>query len=308
MDHESRLKTYMGHVYDHDVNVRLSDIPKHESPSEYIYHVNRNKDFNKNTSYYHDLTRYIHPINHLHRTRFLFYPHDRVEPFSIPVIVKSRSIHIPGMSVLLNLNTVRHFMPIFDMKKKDIPFEDKKDILLWRGADTGYGFENNIPYRECSRETLVRRYHDSHNPIIDIGLSSINTNEKHATDYSIFMKPSLSMKEMLGYKFILSVEGNDVASNLKWVLASGSVPFCPPFQIQSWILEDHLVAWEHFIPVRADFADLEARVEWAIHHPEFCQYIADNGKQYMQQFLDVQNERKITTELLLRYAQHVRII
>jgi hypothetical protein len=305
---EERLREYMGDIYHHPVSARLSRIKKEHRPMEFVYNSYVGAQFPKiqQTTYYHDLVRYVHPLPELYSTRFLFYPHDRVEGFPVPTLVKSRSLQDRQMSVLCNLNTIRHFMPVYLVNTNDIPLKEKKDVLVWRGADTGPGFGNNIPARPCSRENLVRTFAHSTNPVLDIALSGINSNQYSESDeYKIYCRPPMNMKELLQYKFILSVEGNDVASNLKWVLASNSVPFCPPFSIQSWILEDHLIPWEHYIPVRHDFTNLEDRVEWAINHPERCRRIAYAGKTYIMPFLNIKSEREIMTELLRRYAQNV---
>lgn len=45
-----------------------------------------------------------------------------------------------------------------------------------------------------------------------------------------FLKPSLSIRQQLGYRYLVSVEGNDVASGLKWMLASNSTVLMPPPQ------------------------------------------------------------------------------
>ena len=37
-----------------------------------------------------------------------------------------------------------------------------------------------------------------------------------------WMTPKKTIREHLDYKFIMALEGNDVASNLKWVMSSNS--------------------------------------------------------------------------------------
>lgn len=310
MDIETRLRLYMGNSYYHKTLVRPGMLSPNERPMVFCYSALRQKDFPENitTSYLHDLTRYIHPIPALHDTRFLLYPHDRVEPFPVPTLVKTRPINDFGESILLNLNYGRHFSSLFDVDKNDIPYTAKKDVLIWRGATTGYGFGNNIPPREASREILVQQYHNSLNPHLDIGLSEIiqSNKEIHET-YKQYLKQSMGMQQMLQHKLILSVEGNDVATNMKWILHSNSVPICPPFTIQSWILENELIPWTHYIPIRADFWDMEDKVDWALAHPSLCESIAQNGREYMKPFLDVKRERGLIEMLLFRYAQNVHI-
>jgi len=306
MDIEERVKIYMGDAYFRTSRVRLSSTDN--VVNVYRYNDFIGKPFTANdrdvrTTYYHDMTRYLRPLVSLHDNRFLFYPRDRVEPFDIPVLVKSRPIRQRGESILMNLNVNRHFGSLFH--HADIPFMEKKDVLVWRGADTGYGFGNNIPPRDVSRQLLVEKFHDSANPQIDIGLSQVKPERNEGL--AAYLKPVMSQAEQLRHKYILSVEGNDVATNLKWVLYSNSVPFCPPFEIQSWILEDRLEPWEHFIPVRPDFSDLEEKVAWADNHPERCLRIAGAGRRYMETFLDIKREKRVIAALLERYARNVSI-
>lgn len=307
MDIEDRVKIYMGDAYIRASRVKLSSLDG--LVNVYRYNDFLGKPFTSNdkdvrTTYHHDMTRYLRPLASLHDNRFLFYPRDRVEPFHIPVLVKSRPIRQRGDSILMNLNMNRHFGNLFH-NADDIPFMEKKNVLVWRGADTGYGFGNNIPPRDTSREVLVKKFYKSSNPQIDIGLSQVKPERRDAL--ASYLKPVMSQTEQLGYKYILSVEGNDVATNLKWVLYSNSVPFCPPFDIQSWILEDRLEPWEHFIPVRSDFSDLEEKVAWADNHPERCLHIAGAGRRYMEAFLDIKKERRIIEAILARYARNVSI-
>ena len=54
---------------------------------------------------------------------------------------------------------------------------------------------------------------------IDIGFSHIVQNEYQYQDY---VKDKLTMKDMLKSKFLISIEGNDVATSTKWIMSSNS--------------------------------------------------------------------------------------
>lgn len=304
---EERIRAYLGGACHHPEVVDMSTLDENNRPVIYCY-----EDFCRDTSeisesrttYFHDMTRYLYPLTSLHRFRFLFYPRDRVEPFPIPTLVKSRPIRDHGKSILMNLNVERHFSDISErLVRADIPTLEKKPVLLWRGGDTGYGFGNNIPFRPVSREMLVRKYAQDSDPRLDIGLSGTNRPE-----FQKYCRKKMTFEEQLQYRFILSVEGNDVATNLKWLLYSNSVPFCPPFEMESWILESRLKPWVHYIPVRYDFTDLVDKVEWAVRHPQECEFIVINGREYIRQFLHVREERLIIDAILEKYASSVSII
>lgn len=236
------------------------------------------------------------------KNRFIvWYPRDRVERFFFPVLVKSRIIENPQQeygSILFKLNTLRHFDKIKKVHKDDIRFEKKNPVLIWRGAPTGYGFGNNIPYRTVSRETLVKKYHSHGSPLIDVGL--VIKKDCHSA-YAAFQKKEMSVKDMLRYKYILSVEGNDVATNLKWAMSSNSLVVMPRPQICSWFMEEKLEPYVHYLPVRDDFDDLESQVRWAESNPQKCKQIVRNAQKYVKTFLDEKQELNMCKSVLKYY-------
>lgn len=281
--------------------------------SSYILDLKQMKEWNRN-SYSNDLlqllkTTSLHQLYPLGKLKY--YPHDRVELFfDAPTLVKSRLISsVPNYSILMKFNTIRHFKPIFDIPLWDIPFDQKKNQLYWRGASTGYGFGNNIPYRPSSRESLLQKYYRHTNPQIDIGLSSLAQNAKlNPNKYKHYLKKSCSIKVMLQYKYLLSVEGNDVASNLKWILFSNSVLFMPPPHIESWIMESYLIPYYHYIPIAPDFSDIEEKINWCDMHPTECKTIVSNATNYIKTFLDEQNETIIMKNVLDHYFKNVTFL
>lgn len=315
MDIQQRIHQYLGSGRNYPVVVKYNSLPLDERPLQYCYNDNLGKTFplHNKTTYYQDMTRSLHYLPHLYKTTFLFYPHDRVEGFSIPTLVKSRPIYDYNQSILFNLNYLRHFADVYRINEFDIPYEEKKNVLIWRGSDTGYGFGNNIPYRPVSRETLVEKYFNDPSGTLDIALSSVLVNKKGLSlppekNYQQYVKPKMKIKDLLQYKFILSVEGNDVATNMKWILYSNSIAFCPPFTINSWILEENLKPYEHYVPVRHDFNDLTEKIEWAVHHPEQCKTISRQAKEYIQQFMDIKTEKIVMDTVLEEYARNVKIM
>jgi hypothetical protein len=313
MDVQERIRHYLGPERNIPLVIKYSAIRPDERPLQYCYTNYLNKPFPQGkTTYYQDMTRCLHYLPHLYKTTFLFYPHDRVEGFDVPTLVKSRPIYDYQGSILFNLNYLRHFADVYKVEDADIPYEDKRDVLIWRGADTGYGFGNDIPYRPVSRQTLVETYGTHEGSELDIGLSSVSVNRKkdntNINPFQKYIKPKVKMQDLLQYKFLLSVEGNDVATNLKWILYSNSVAFCPPFTINSWILEENLQPWEHYVPVRHDFHDLPDKVEWALNHPDQCLSISKQAKKYIEQFLDLQKEKIIMANVLEEYSKNVKIM
>jgi hypothetical protein len=115
----------------------------------------------------------------------------------------------------------------------------------------------------------------------------------------------MSVEEMLKSKYLISVDGNDVATNLKWILYSNSVVIMPMPKYESWLMESKLVPYQHFVPVADDFSNLEEIYQWCLTHDETCEKIALNGREYISQFLDEKREQEIIVEFLERYFINV---
>jgi len=248
-------------------------------------------------------------LNSRKKIKLKYFPGDCIDLIDdVPTLVKSRMItNNPKYSILLKLNTNRHFAPIHNLKVVDIPFEKKKNSLVWRGVTTGYGFDSDQKPHPTSRQNLVERYCFHPNKNIDIGYSGLTQAAKlKKSYYGQFLKNQMSMRQLLEYKYILSVEGNDVASNLKWLLASNSVVFMPKPYIESWILESHLKPYYHYIPVANDFSDLQVQLQWCNEHQKECKQIVKNANEYMKMFLDEENEKKIISSILEKYVRNVR--
>jgi len=190
--------------------------------------------------------------------------------------------------ILLNLNTPRHWEPVFKVKNYDIPFHEKKNKLIWRGSSTG------------SRHKHVVHLQHHINTNIDIKFSML-FQKFNADDY--ILSTYFSMKELLECKFVMSMEGNDVASDLKWLLYSNSVVFmCKPTKC-SWFMEDCLIPYIHYIPIRDDYTDLEEKFEWAMHHLDVCCEIVKNSTEFIQHFMDERDENEITENVIMRYLE-----
>lgn len=190
-------------------------------------------------------------------------------------------------SILLKTNTARHWN--FNLNGKDTPWIKKLDDVIWRGATTGYanGTDN-------TRFKLVRNYHTMYN----IGFSSIVQGKECWDNY---VKKPVSIEEQLKYKFIVSIEGNDVATNLKWVLTSNSVPImCKPKK-ESWLMEGLLLPYVHYLPLNEDCSNLSELLDWAKNNDEKCKEISKNGQIYMEQFKDKNKELELQRRLITQY-------
>ena len=103
------------------------------------------------------------------------------------------------------------------------------------------------------------------------------------------------------YKFILSLEGYDVATNLKWIMNSKSLCFMPKPTCESWFMEGTLIPNFHYVEIKNDFSDLEEKIKYYITNVKECKKIIRNANKYVNQFKDKDREHIIEILVLDKY-------
>lgn len=197
----------------------------------------------------------------------------------VPTVTKSRPIAGKNEnSILLNLNKVRHFIFI----KYDNTYSSKKDKLIWRGEAS-----------QEHRRKFLSMYFD--HPMCDIGKVKQTGDDDH------WLKERISINKHLECKFILSIEGNDVASNLKWVMSSNSIAVMPRPKFETWFMEGTLIPDYHYIVIRDDFSDLEERLHYFLNNPKEAEQIVKNAHEYIRQFKNKKREDLLSLLVLEKY-------
>lgn len=228
--------------------------------------------------YYYDLQAYLRFFPR--HWRFQTISGDVTHVPTCPALVKSRPIQGDNSNaVLLKLNRIRHYRFVKDRRR----WEHKYDAAVWRGA--GY---------KANRLQMLARHID--NPHCDIGMT------KPLTDDG-FNKPYMSIAEQLRYKFILCPEGNDVATNLKWVLSSRSLCLMPRPRFETWFMEGRLQPGVHYVELRDDYADLDEKMAYYLAHPEAANAIIRKANAHAAQFQDSGREILISLLVLEKYLQ-----
>jgi hypothetical protein len=131
----------------------------------------------------------------------------------------------------------------------------------------------------------------------DVG--QINRNE----NYDRWGAPELTIPEHLQFKFILALEGNDVATNLKWVMSSNSLAVMPRPRFETWFMEGTLEPDRHYVLIKDDFSDLEERMLYFIRNPAEAERIVANAHAHVSRFQDPRRERLISLLVLKRYFE-----
>ena len=233
----------------------------------------------------------------------------------IPIFIKVRKAGNNYPIPLQVFNYKVHWgdaIKIHNNELKDRLWNDKLDKVIWRGAAT-----NTI---EGVRLSFVEQYFNYSEDTFDVGFSEHGLclpEYNRGSDCKIYedlSKRFVGKDEMLKSKYIISLEGNDVATNLKWLLYSNSCPIMPIPTRESWAMESLLKPYVHFVPISFNGTtkkwNLEQQYQFCLDNDDLCNEIAQNGKQFIleNKFLDIEHESYLQQRILDLYCQQYRIM
>jgi hypothetical protein len=233
----------------------------------------------KSWAYYIDMKKYLLAFDP--RFNFFYLPGDVKTIPEYPTLLKSRPISDQNTnSILLKLNRIRHYFFVND----SVPYSQKKNLLVWRGA-----------CHKPHRQEFVSRFYN--HPLCNVGDSHPKFKDQ------IWHRGVMSVSEQLQYKFILSIEGNDVATNLKWIMGSNSLCFMTRPRYETWFMEGTLVPGYHYVELADDYSDLEEKIQYYIKHTEEANVIIINANDYVKNFLDSRQEHLISLLVMQKYFE-----
>ena len=233
----------------------------------------------KRTFYYYDLKYYANCFNSKQNLLYVF--GDVTAIPKEPAIVKSRPITDDNHnSVIMKLDRLRHYYFIRD----PYSFRQKRPLAVWRGV------MNNVARNALIEGHAGKPYCD----VADIGVPREGRPK---------MENFLSRENQLRYKYIISIEGNDVATNLKWIMASNSLCIMPTPKYETWYAEGMLVPGFHFALVNEDFSDLKEVIDHYEANPDKAEAIIQNAHVYVAQFRDKRREDLLSYLVLEKYLR-----
>lgn len=233
----------------------------------------------------------------------------KLASFNVTVEDDDDSLYAP---IIWLLNYRRHYGFVPYVKWIDSPWELKKNQAVWRGLLTGplssEEREGKTFLEGCDMLPRCRFVRDHYNvPSLDIGVSYQLSFFPIDSDHLDMIKGSKLKITLLHYKAIIIMEGNDVSSGLKWALYSRSVVMMPPPTKTSFLMEELLEPWVHYIPLKPDLSDVSEKMKWVIEHDEAARRIAERATLFIHDLLyhaDAESDNKqLQEEILRRYSK-----
>ncbi|MCJ8332003.1 MAG: hypothetical protein MJH11_18735, partial [Lentisphaeria bacterium] len=319
MTNDERVKYYMGRWYDEKITLNKEDFSKSTNTNgicliekaTLLDSKNMKRGYKKPLySYITDDGIYLAVMGDIKLDRYKIQNETKSKEVDLPILTKASWSGENRMGILLKLKPKRHWTTQchIDLSKGcDRLWKKKSDKVIWRGAPTTMNnkcIQNPLDEMDSSspRTNFVRLYHKDHN----IGFHKLKSGVHKS--WKVLLKRAVSCKGQLKYKYLISLEGNDVASGLKWQLLSNSVVIMAAPTKISWAMEDTLIPYEHYVPLNPAMDNLEEVLQWCRDNDDACQKIAEQATDYMQQFEDKENEKLITDSIIKRYEENVTFI
>jgi hypothetical protein len=215
--------------------------------------------------------------------------------------------------ILWLLNENRHFKYTWDINRYDQTYHTKQNKTVFRGMLTGPNkmdpsFNDYTICMTLPRCKIV--YELYHSQYVDAKITDTLQKVPDIIQNRNITGSHLWKEEILSYKGILILEGNDVSSGLKWAMLSNSVVLMSPeIQYSSWMMEELLEPYIHYIPIDLDNPDsIEQQTIWMLQHEMEVQRIIHRAKLWILDLYyhpDAYSDRiAINTGILQQYQQY----
>jgi hypothetical protein len=163
-------------------------------------------------------------------------------------------------------------------------FSSKRDVAFWRGSPTGGDYDGS-GWRVTPRSQLVRQSL-RHSDMIDCHFTKCSSCPSAAA-LGGMIAPAVSMRQMLRYRYLVIVDGNNAPSSRYATLLGATSPSVMIKQNSSfgeWFYP-LMKPFVHYLPVHHDFGDLTQLISYARDHPELAEEIARNGRDFVWKYL-----------------------
>jgi hypothetical protein len=153
---------------------------------------------------------------------------------------------VTSQPIVFKLKIQRHYGYLTSIPEVDRPWSDKQNRAIFRGQFTGKLPANHNATTAIEQCILLPRCNLVHasaaSLLVDakLALPILEARKDFASvlDGIELYSERVSLQDMLSYKAIIMLEGNDVSSGLKWALFSNSVVMAQSPTKTSWAMEE----------------------------------------------------------------------
>ena len=242
-------------------------------------------------------------------------PHAKL---TVPVLAQAQLEGSSGILMpwwaFLQIDWTRRLRERLQQASSKLAWQERRDVLFWRGSDTGClmgGLDNST---ECAlwsastwplfpRSKLVLT--SSLFPSRVDALFTKDTVHKECED--VYDSSGLRIEEIVPpevhvrYKYLAYIDGTSFSDRLYWLLLTDSVVFRSSSRIRVW-LDQGLQAWKHYIPVLGNLADLMDQLEWAKENDRQSAEIAAAASAFAKNYLTLEGSLFYLYQVLLRLS------
>ncbi len=236
--------------------------------------------------------QYLAENNYISNTDLILGPRDFVSipstsPVPIFAFAKDLAIKTEKDAILIpdwqNLSSVNNFRTRITKAKRLYPWENKQDVLFWRG-----GTFDSTGLRE-KLVSLAPRYPN----LIDAKFNSKDVKIVDPEDH-------------LKYKYLISIDGARCAwERLIWHLHSNSLTFKNESTQVQWFYKG-IAPYVHYIPIQNE-ASLLTALDWAKTHPIEVQSTIENASKFVEENLALEDMYHYFIVLLQEYTKKLKM-
>ncbi|WP_192476439.1 glycosyl transferase family 90 [Arthrobacter sp. AET 35A] len=189
--------------------------------------------------------------------------------------------------------------PSGSVQPDEISFECKKPRVFWRGGLTGSRWTSPYVREGIAAVLTADRFENARTDYSRINAVMLARNNESLdlkffiSDGSVypwmaisdFVESRVTSRDFLEYKYVLCPNGNDVSSNLYWLISTNSIAFKEECDYE--VLPDYfLKPWIHYVPVARGLSDLEEKFDFCEQNPDLCRRIIENANSAYAEMTD----------------------
>ena len=182
----------------------------------------------------------------------------------------------------------------------EIPFADKIPKVFWRGDLSGSRwatpYVHDSVYDASSLEDLRRLseffsrpkavFYSADNPeFTDFRFAGEDSRRIPGIAEANLMTEKLPPTEFLKYRYVLCPNGNDVPTNLYWVLKTNSVAFREDCDYEA-VPDFFIKPWVHYVPISKGLQDLKEKFSYCENNMDVCKRIVEQANLAYRQLID----------------------